>query len=68
MKAPPCFTDPETASLIREVCSKHRVDRQLLLDFCDIAMDHSGKGRAVGVDEEIGQALTRYLDRTKEDA
>lgn len=62
MKAPPCFSDPETASLIKEVCEKHRVDKQLLRDLCNIAVKNSGKGNATGVGADISDALTHFIE------
>ena len=62
MKPPPCFTDKETASLIKEVCNNHRVDKQLLKDLCEIAAEYSGSGHAFGVDESISDALTRFIE------
>ena len=62
MKAPPCFSDQETASLIKKVCAEHCVDKQLLKDLCDIAVEYSGSGKAFGVDADIADALTRFIE------
>lgn len=62
MNVPPCFEDPEAAELIRDVSDKHNVDKQLLMDICEIAINNSGKGRANGIDVDISNALSRYIE------
>jgi hypothetical protein len=37
MKAPPCFDDPETKRVVKQICEQHRVDSELLKDLCEMA-------------------------------
>lgn len=66
MRAPPCFSDPDTRKMIRDVCREHNIDEALLKDLCGIVNERSGVGRRVGINEDIATALNRYTDREKE--
>ena len=64
MKVPPCFEDPETKRIIREICDQYSVDAELLKDLCDLVAVYSGSGRRFGVDAEIAGIIDRFLTRS----
>lgn len=64
MKVPPCFDDPETRKIIRQICDEHSLDVDLLKDMCEIVGKYSGSGRRFGLDEEIAGAVDRFLSRS----
>ena len=66
MKAPPCFDDPETKRLIREICEDHNIDKELLKDLCDLVNRYSGSGRRYGLDDDLASIITRFLTRKEE--
>jgi hypothetical protein len=63
MKAPPCFEDPETRKIIRQICEQHSIDTELLKDLCELMGEHSGSGRRVGLPEEIDGIINRFFTR-----
>jgi hypothetical protein len=63
MKAPPCFDDPETKKLVKQVCKQHQVDAELLKDLCELVTQYSGSGRRFGLDDEIAGIITRFIAR-----
>ncbi len=65
MKAPPCFDDPETKRIIREICDQHAIDIELLKDLCELIAEHSGSGRRFGLPEDIDTIITRFITRTE---
>jgi hypothetical protein len=66
MKAPPCFDDPETKKLFKQVCKQHQVDPELLKDLCELVTQYSGSGRRFGLDDEIAGIITRFIAREPE--
>ena len=66
MKAPPCFEDPETKKIIRDICEQHSIDGDLLKDLCELMNDFSGAGRRFGLDDQIAGIITRFLTRRNE--
>lgn len=66
MKAPPCFDDPETKKLVKQVCKQHQVDPELLKDLCELVTQYSGSGRRFGLDDEIASIITRFIAREPE--
>lgn len=66
MKAPPCFDDPDTKRLIRQVCEEHGIDQDLLRDLCEIVAKYSGSGRRFNLPEEIDLTLNRFITRKEE--
>ena len=63
MKAPPCFEDTETKKIVKEICTEHRIDMELLKDLCEFVQERSGEGRRSGMDAEISDALSRYINQ-----
>lgn len=63
MKGPPCFDDPETKRLIRELCERHRIDIDLLKALCEVIQEGSGFARHHGVDAEIANCIDQFLAR-----
>jgi hypothetical protein len=63
MKAPPCFEDSETKKIVKEICREHRIDMELLKDLCEFVQERSGEGRRSGMDAEISDALSRYINQ-----
>ncbi len=66
MKTPPCFDDPDTKRLIRQICEEHNIDGELLKDLCELVNEHSGAGRRVGLDDDLASTITRFLTRKEE--
>lgn len=66
MKAPPCFDDPDTKRMIRDICDQHRIDTELLKDLCELVNEYSGSGRRFGLDDEIAGIISRFLTRSPE--
>jgi hypothetical protein len=64
MKPPPCFEDPETKRIIRQICEEHRIDAELLKDLCELVNEHSGSGRRFGLYDEIASIITRFISRS----
>lgn len=64
MKAPPCFEDPETRKIIRQICDQHGIDTELLKDLCELMNEHSGSGRRFGLPEEIDGIINRFFTRS----
>jgi len=67
MKVPPCFEDAEARRIIRRICDENRVDDTLLKDLCEIALEHSGSAKRFGIDDQIADAVSRFIERNKED-
>lgn len=65
MKAPPCFEDPDTKRLIRQICEEHKIDGELLKDLCELINEYSGVGRRFGLDDELAAIITRFLNRNE---
>jgi hypothetical protein len=63
MKAPPCFDDPETRKLIKQICGNNNIDHELLKDLCELVNEHSGSGRRVGLPDEIDAVVDRFISR-----
>lgn len=63
MKAPPCFEDTETKKIVKEICTEHRIDMQLLKDLCELIQERSGEGKKFGMDAEISDALSRFINQ-----
>jgi hypothetical protein len=66
MKAPPCFDDPETRKIIRQICEQHGIDTELLKDLCELMNEYSGAGRRFGLPDEIDGIINRFFTRTDE--
>jgi hypothetical protein len=66
MKAPPCFDDPDTKRIVRQICEQHRIDSELLKDLSELVNHYSGSGKRFGLDDEIAGILTRFLSRSQE--
>lgn len=66
MKAPPCFDDPETKRMIRQICEEHRIDGELLKDLCELVNQYSGSGRRFGLDDELSAIINRFISRNEE--
>jgi hypothetical protein len=62
MKAPPCFEDPETKRIVKQICEEHRIDMVVLKDVCELVQERSGEGRKFGLDAEISDILSRFLN------
>lgn len=63
MKAPPCFEDIQTKKIVREICEQHGVDLELLKDICELVQERSGEGRRFGIEAEISDTLSRYINQ-----
>ena len=63
MKAPPCFEDPETKKIVKEICAHNQIDMELLKVLCELVQVRSGEGRRNGMDAEISDALSRYINQ-----
>ena len=63
MKAPPCFEDTETKKIVRGICEEHRIDIDLLKDICELVQERSGEGRKFGIDAEISDVLSRFINQ-----
>jgi len=66
MKAPPCFEDPETRKIIRQICDQHSIDIGLLKDLCELMNEYSGSGRRFGLPDEIDGIINRFFTRENE--
>lgn len=66
MRAPAFFDDLESRKLVKQICSQHNIDAELLKDLCELIVEHSGKGRRPGLDADLTGILTRFIDRTSE--
>ncbi len=62
MKAPPCFEDPETKRIVKQICEEHKIDMVILKDVCELVQERSGEGRKFGLDAEISDILSRFLN------
>jgi hypothetical protein len=65
MKVPPCFEDPETKKIIRQICNEHGIDMELLKDLCELMNEYSGSGRRFGLPDEIDSIINRFFVRTE---
>lgn len=63
MKAPPCFEDTETKRIVKKICDEFRIDIDLLKDICELVQERSGEGRKFGVDAEISDVLSRFINQ-----
>jgi hypothetical protein len=63
MKAPPCFEDAESKRIIRQICEDHRIDIDLLKDICELVQERAGEGKRVGIDAEISDILSRFINQ-----
>ena len=65
MKVPPCFEDPDTKKIIRQICNEHGIDIELLKDLCELMNEYSGSGRRFGLPDEIDSIINRFFVRTE---
>jgi|GEM_PF-1898754 len=63
MKAPPCFEDTETKRVVKKICDEFRIDIDLLKDICELVQERTGEGRKFGVDAEISDVLSRFINQ-----
>ena len=63
MRTPACFEDSDTRPIIDELCKKHKIDMQLLVELCEVIQKFSGSGRKEGVTNEISTCIDAYLHR-----
>lgn len=60
----PCFSDAQALRIIRRLCADNNLDTLLLEGLCEIVQEHSGSGRADGVNEQIAQVIERFISRS----
>jgi hypothetical protein len=65
MRTPACFEDRDTRAIIDELCQRHNVDIQLIIDLCDVVEKFSGSGRKEGLASDVSTCIDTFLARTK---
>jgi hypothetical protein len=65
MRSPACFEDRDTRAIIDELCSRHNVDIQLIIELCEVVEKFSGSGRKEGLASDISTSIDAFLSRTK---
>ena len=63
MRTPACFEDKDTRPIIDDLCKKHKIDMQLLVELCEAIQKFSGSGRKEGVTNEIATCIDTFLQR-----
>jgi hypothetical protein len=65
MRTPACFEDRDTRAIIDELCHRHNVDIQLIIELCDVVEKFSGSGRKEGLASDISTCIDAFLARSK---
>ena len=63
MRTPACFEDRETRDIIDDLCRRHNVDLQLIVELCDVVEKLSGSGRKEGLNSDISTSIDAFLAR-----
>jgi hypothetical protein len=64
MRTPACFEDRDTRAIIDDLCRRHNVDIQLIVDLCEVVEKFSGSGRKEGLASDISTSIDAFLTRT----
>jgi hypothetical protein len=64
MRTPACFEDRDTHAIIDELCRKHNVDIQLIIELCEVVEKFSGSGRKDGLASGISTSIDAFLTRS----
>lgn len=64
MRTPACFEDQDTRAIIDELCRRHNVDIQLIIDLCEVVEKFSGSGRREGLASDISTSIDSFLARS----
>ena len=65
MRTPACFEDRDTRAIIDELCRRHNVDIQLIIDLCEAVEKLSGSGRKEGLASDISASIDLFLSRSQ---
>ncbi len=65
MRNPACFEDPDTLSIIEELCARNSVDLQLVVDLCEAVQKFAGLGRREGLASDISTCIDSFLIHQK---
>jgi hypothetical protein len=65
MRTPACFEDRDTRAIIDELCRKHNIDIQLIIELCEVVEKFSGSGRKDGLASDISTSIDAFLTRTQ---
>ena len=63
MRTPACFEDRETRAIIDDLCRRHNVDLQLIIELCEVVEKYSGSGRKEGLISDISATIDVFLTR-----
>ena len=63
MNLPPCFEEPESKKVIKELCEENKIDAKLLKDLCEVVLEYSGSGRKEGIPADITNCIDRFIER-----
>ena len=61
---PPCLTQQKSRELIEEVCIKHGLDVELVIDALEVNRSHTGSGRRAGINADFSEVINAFLERT----
>ena len=64
MRTPACFEDRDTRAIIDELCRRHNVDLQLIIELCEVVEKFSGSGRKEGLASDISTSIDAFLTRS----
>lgn len=65
MRTPACFEDRETRAVINDLCRRHNVDLQLIVELCEVVERFSGSGRKEWLASDISTSIDAFLTRTQ---
>lgn len=67
MRKLPAFSDKHAKQILRELCERHDLDPNLVLQLAEVHAQYSGSGRSHGVFAELDVVLNDYLSGLVED-
>lgn len=61
MRKLPAFSDQQAKKILGELCRRHSLDPNLVLQLAEVHARYSGSGRAQGVFAELDVVLNDYV-------
>lgn len=63
----PCFEQPASKELVKELTAKYDLDLELIQDLAELIQQHSGSGRRHNIVPDIADAIDRFVKRQSQD-
>ena len=60
----PILADPKAKKILKELCLKHNVTIDLLVQMIDIQRNNLGRGRQIGITQDFSAVIAEFLEDT----